>query len=350
MVRTSKLKIGYSPQVADMSHPADRRRLITWAELRGHKITTDLSARVDAIFLSGRADFAKIPEYLGRAPVIIDLIDGYLDDAGLVNDYARGVGKVVLGQISGPPQRYRTILSRAISLASATVCASVEQKDRISIFTNNCHVILDFHEEFPFLPFSELKDKRGHLMWEGQAFTASGLQTLSQVFTHLIKQEGISLAAVTDISSPRYFGHYGHRLTIDRIKPIPKLFGRDFEIIDWSIANVIENAKRSNVSIIPLDNDNFLNSLKPENRLLIMWRLGLPCLVSPTLAYSRVMKEAGLDSICQTEKDWEIKLIETLRSASLQRVIVEKGQAYIREKHSLAGTLNKWDEVFEGVL
>ena len=81
-----------------------------------------------------------------------------------------------------------------------------------------------------------------------------------------------------------------------------------------------------------------------------MWRLGLPCLVSPTLAYSRVMKEAGLDSICQTEKDWEIKLIETLRSASLQRVIVEKGQAYIREKHSLAGTLNKWDEVFEGVL
>lgn len=333
-----------------MSHPADRRRLITWAELRGHEIITDLSERVDVICLSGRADFGKIPQYLERVPVIIDLVDGYLNDAGLVSDYARGVGKVVLGQISGAPQRYRTILSRAISQASATICASVEQKDPISSFTKNCHVILDFHEEFPFLPFSELKDKRGHLLWEGQAFTASGLKKLSQVFTHLIKQEGISLSAVTDISSPRYFGHYGHRLTIDRIKPIPKLFGRNFEIINWSIANVIENAKRSNISIIPLDDDNFLNSLKPENRLLIMWRLGLPCIVSPTLAYSRVMREVGLDSICQTEKDWEVKLIETLRSASLQRDMVEKGQAYIREKHSLAATLNKWDEVFEGVL
>jgi hypothetical protein len=346
----ASLRIGYSPQVPDLSHPADRRRLVYWAHKRGHTITQDLNSRVDVIVLAGRSDFAKVGAYKAKAPVIIDLIDGYLGSENPIVDLARGLGKIGTSQLSGIPKRYSKVLSQAIAQADATICASVEQNYLIGRITNNSHIILDFHEEFPFIPFSENFFEQRHLLWEGQAFTAGGLKSLEKVFLRVIQKQPIALNLVTDIETPRILGQFGVISTINRLGKLPKILGQGFTLTPWSIPNVISSARKSMFSIIPLDPKNVLNPLKPENRLLIMWRLGLPCLTSPTLAYERVMEEAGLDSICRSDREWLSKLEEFISSPSLRRDNVQKGQTYIHEKHKESETLNRWDKAIESVL
>ena len=332
-----------------MSHPADRRRLVYWAQKRGHTITQDLNSPVDVIVLAGRSDFAKVSKYQAKAPVIIDLIDGYLSNQNPTVDLARGLGKVGTSQLSGRPKKYSTVLSQAIAEADATICASVEQNYPISKITNNSHIILDFHEEFPFISFLENSSMPRQLLWEGQGFTANGLKSLEKVFVRIIQKEPIALNLVTDLETPRILGQFGTKSTISRLGKLPKILGQGFALTPWSIPNVITSARNSLVSIIPLDPGNVLNPLKPENRLLIMWRLGLPCLASPTLAYERVMNEAGLDSICRTDREWQSKLEEFISSPSIRRDNVQKGQAYIHEKHNEAETLRRWDEAVESV-
>lgn len=343
------LRIGYSSQVADMSHPADRRRLVYWAKQRGHVIIQNLTSPVDVIVLSGRSNFAKVSEYREKAPVVIDLIDGYLKNDNPLVDLARGLGKIGTGQLSGKPRKYSAALSQAISQANATICASEEQRKPIKELTSNSHVILDFHEEFPFLPFSERVSRRNQLLWEGQAFTANGLKSLESVLLRISQKTPIALSVVTDLEAPRILGQFGRRNTLDRIGNLPLVLGQDFKLTSWSIPNVVCEAQNSLISIIPLDPKNVLNPLKPENRLLIMWRLGLPCLVTPTLAYERVMREADILSVCETEVDWQNKLEELISMPSIRREIVEKGQTYIRKKHNAVDTLARWDEAIESV-
>ena len=76
----SKLRIGYFPNRPDMGHPADRRRLVYWAKLRGHELIQDLDKKHDVLVLSGRANFTHWAKMENRSPLILDLVDGYLGD------------------------------------------------------------------------------------------------------------------------------------------------------------------------------------------------------------------------------------------------------------------------------
>lgn len=345
-----KLTIGYSSQVPDLSHPADRRRLVHWANQRGHTITTNLNAKVDLYVLSGRANFGNVEELQKKAPVIIDLIDGYLVNEKASIDFFRGFGKIASRQISGRARRYSTILSEAISLSDATICATVEQQEPISKLTKNSHVILDFHEEFPFLPFKDSSFSQKGLLWEGQAFTVDGLTQLEPLLINMSQNLGFGLSVVTDLKSPRYLGRYGTKNTLDRLGNLPNSLGDHLVVRPWSVSNVIEEASKSCISILPLKPSNPLNTLKPENRLLIMWRLGLPCITTPTFAYNRVMKEAEVPGICSTFEEWQTKIHELAFDVGARREMVEKGQSYIRQNHELNKTLHRWDEAIGSVL
>ena len=74
----TKLKIGYWPLSKRMDSAGDRRRLIFWAEARGHSIVTDLSSKVDVIVASENADFNSSFFEKKNTPIIFDLVDAYL--------------------------------------------------------------------------------------------------------------------------------------------------------------------------------------------------------------------------------------------------------------------------------
>ena len=348
----SKLKIAYSPQSPDLGHPVDRRRLVYWANKRGHELTTDLDQKADVLVLSGRADIIAWTRKQNRPPVILDLVDGYLGAENFWRDWIRGAGKVLSGNISGVPRPYREIVSEACTLAQAVVCETVEQKSTILPFCKNVHSILDFHEEFPMISINRESAaiNSPSLMWEGLPFTAKGLLLLENAFREIRKSQPITLEMVTDLTYPLLLGRFFYRRTEGILGNIPEILGSDFKLTKWSLESVVNTAKKSRISVLPLDPNAPLNPLKAENRLLMMWRVGLPVLASPSLAYSRVMAATGLEGICSTPSEWSDKIVEMLESPERRLNSVERGQQYIRDTHSEALLLKTWDALFESVL
>jgi glycosyltransferase involved in cell wall biosynthesis len=346
------LRIGYSPNSASLTHPADRRRIVYWAKERGHEIVLDLEANYDVLVLSERADLTRYSSERKQSPVIIDLVDGYLGHEDLWRDWLRGCGKVLTGQNSGTPRPYRKIVGEACQLAQAVVCETLEQRETILPYCRNTHAILDFHEEFPMLPFSAKSEIRNYpaLLWEGLPFTAKGLLLLEEAFSEILKTKSISLEMVTDLNYPAFLGKYFYQPTNKIIGEIPTKLGENFNLTKWTLEHVVEAAMRSHISVLPLDPHGTLNPLKAENRLLMMWRLGLPVVASPSLAYSRVMREIGINGICQDPNEWLIKISTLMDSIELRKESVEKGQQYIRDTHSKEKVLTAWDTLFESVL
>ena len=347
-----QLKIGYSPQSPDLRHPVDRRRLIYWANKKGHQVVTDLNQEIDVLVLSSRSDLTYWSRKTNRPPIILDLVDGYLGSEYLWRDWARGTGKVITGQVSGFPRPYREIISEACALSQAVICETLEQETTILPFCKNVHSILDFHEEFPMLSFNEHSAAANFptLMWEGLPFTAKGLLQLREAFTALSKNAKVSLEMVTDLTYPLFLGRFFYQSTEKILENIPKILGENFHLNKWSLDTVISTAQKSHIAVLPLDPLGTLNPLKAENRLLMMWRVGLPVLASPSLAYSRVMATTELDGICSTPAEWREKIIQMVEAPELRKASVERGQQYIRDTHSETLLLKAWDNLFESVL
>ena len=348
----SSLKIGYIPNSPDIGHPADRRRVVYWAKKRGHEIVLDLTRKHDVLLLSGRADLTRWSELRNRPPLILDVVDGYLGNEHLWRDWIRGSSKVLTGHNSGTLRPYRRIVGDACQLAQAVVCETVEQRETILPFCSNTHTILDFHEEFPMLHFNrDVKSENfPAVMWEGLPFTAKGLLLLEKAFLEITKTQPISLEMVTDLHYPLFLGKYFSQKTEKILQSIPKTLGKRFKITEWNLEAVVQAAGRSHLAVLPLDPSGALNPLKAENRLLMMWRIGLPTLVSPSLAYMRVMKACELDGVCNSSGEWQEKIIELMNSVELRQDSVERGQQYIRDTHSEKIVLEAWDKLFESVL
>lgn len=346
----TKLRIGYVPNSSNLSAPADRRRLVYWANARGHQVVTDLSQSVDVIVLSGRANFATFSRDL-RTPVILDLVDGYLARESFVKDLIRGILKVADKQLTGLPKPYTSFVQDICSSASAVICSSEEQRVMIEKYSRNVHEILDSHDEISFLPFSSHSNAYPKsILWEGLPVTLGGVLSISKVLIQKNQLDGLEINFVTN---EKYFKFLGKYLSQSSFKLLTKQLGEmvtEKNVVPWNVKNLTSYAKISSGAILPVLLANPIQKLKPENRLLIMWRLGLPTLTSNTPAYSRLAEKTGLDLICDSEEDWQNKLNLVLSDRKYAAEMVLTGQDYLYKNHSATHLLRKWDAAIESVL
>lgn len=348
-----KIRIGYVPISHDLSSPGDRRRVAFWAKSRGHQIVLDLNEPFDVLLLSERSNLSAYGKVAGGRPIVFDLVDGYLASESLLHDWLRGTSKVAAGQLSGTPKPFTKFVQNLCSQTSAVICSSPEQRQMILPFSNNVHVILDSHEEIPLLPFARPKlnsKQTPHILWEGMPATLGGVGEIRGALATLQERHGIHLDFVTDPTYHRLLGKFFSTNTSSLLRRRLQDVYAVSEIIPWSQSNLVDAAQRSSVAIIPIQLQNKLQYMKPENRLLIMWRLGLPCLTSSSPAYKRVALSAGTDTLCETPKQWESQLSRILEDHEFAKDVVAKGQAYLAENHNSEILLSKWDRAFQSVL
>ena len=208
-------------------------------------------------------------------------------------------------------------------------------------------VILDSHEEFPMIEPELIRKESFPWLWEGMPYTLDAIRELKLAFEEI---EDLGMNVVSDREFFRILGRYFPMST-------EKLIGRclnghesRISLASWTQENLVRLAQDSSIAVLPIDMQDPIQVYKAENRLLIMWRLGLPCLVSPTLAYSRVMNSIGENLICNSTVEW-LNKITLLRDSDGHRYeIVEKGQQYLRDFHSSEILLNKWDSLIEATL
>jgi len=346
-----KMKICYLPFDYNLKSPGDRRRTVFWAQKRGHEVTFNLEEKCDLIVVTEKSNFRNSQIQKNGAPVIFDLIDGYLSPENSLVDFMRGFTKKLDGQISGSIMRFSKHVAYMASLANAVVCSSVEQRQIISKLNNNTHIILDSHSEIPLLKFREKERDPKHLslFWEGLPYTAYGLKLLNPTFEELNTQINLTLNCVTDNDYYRLLGKYWKISTLRYLKRQLTLPPENINLYSWTIKNLISIAYQSNLALLPISTTIPMQRLKPENRLLIMWKLGLPCLTSDSPAYARIEAETNVSIVCKSQSDWQ-ESIHQYMDADFANTQVIRGQQYILNNHNDEVLLSKWDSVAESVL
>ena len=348
-----KLKIGYWPLSANLKSAGDRRRVVFWAQARGHEIITDLSQNVDVLLASEKADFNSVAFTNPKTPLIFDLIDAYLSPLNSNDDLARGVAKRLSGQISGGIKPFSHHVKDFCLNADAVICSSIEQERIIKPYNLNTHVILDSHEEIPIIDAKLLKPKTGReirILWEGQPTTIRGVRQISSTLTQLARANTIKFDFVTDESYFQFLGKYIKRRTLTLLKKDLSEIFSEVSLTPWTLSNLSASAMQSTIAMIPIDLSVPMQLLKPENRLLIMWRLGLPCLTSPSPAYVRVSNQAGVNAACEDSGTWLLNFNRLHDDLSFAYNEIVQGQNYLHDYHTRTILLGKWDRAIESVL
>jgi hypothetical protein len=351
--RVRKLKIGYWPLSENLRATGDRRRLIFWANTRGHEIVTNLDRNVDVTVATINADFNSPHIQTKNVPLIFDLVDAYLSPLSRCDDLARGFAKRFSGQVSGVVKPFSHHVRDLCRLSDAVICSSPEQEEVIKQHNFNTHVILDSHDEISFI--NPIRDKaqktdRQKLLWEGQPATIRGVKNVYPSLLGLARTYNLDFDFVTDKNYFLLLNKYLKKSTLELLKKDLHGIANRVNVIPWSPSNLVDRAQKSAVAMIPIDLTIPMQRLKPENRLLIMWRLGLPCLTSPSPAYVRVANQAGVNSICYNQKEWIENFIQILEDPNFAYSQSLAGQSYVRENHNTKILLKKWDSAFDSVM
>ena len=230
--------------------------------------------------------------------------------------------------------------------ADAVVCSTEEQRTEIGRLCANVHVILDVQDS----AVRERKREYGlgstvNLFWEGLPYNLDGFRSLDSVLRELSRERSVAIHLMTLPSFGRWSGRVGRINTADLAA---RRFDRAY-VYQWNAPLLSRVATGCDLAVIPLDLANPFARGKPENKLLLMWRMGLPALVSRTPAYARAMHDAGLEMTCQDEGQWRERLRAYLTDEDARRQAAEQGHAFAVREHSAERIFARWDRVLESV-
>ena len=345
----TNLSIGYVALSQNYEQPGDKRRFVHYARSRNLTFEiADPSKRYDLVILSQSADLSVWCDYdLGGAKVVYDFIDSYLAiPTNEIKGRLRGLAKFITGKSKYLRLNQRIAIESMCLRSDAVICSTEEQAKDISPFCNNVHQVLDVHSSVHKRTKNDYKSgKVFNIVWEGMADNAYQFNFLKSVFAELEKRHEIALHLVTDLSYKRYGGRYGKTYTRDVVKGLCKRV----YIYEWNEFMCSEIICSSDLAIIPVDLMNPLVRGKPENKLLLFWRMGVPVITSATPSYERAMKEAGLDMTCRNKIEWIEMLDKYIMSQESRQVAGIAGGKIANENYSEDKTLRQWDEVFQSI-
>ena len=155
------------------------------------------------------------------------------------------------------------------------------------------------------------------------------------------------LNILTNLNGYRYMNKYQEINLVKMMSKQLKSKNLNTNLLQWSVNALVTHAQESTIGVIPISGFKGYNHLKAENRLLIMWRLGLPVLTSPLASYRRVMVNAEIDGICVDREEWNKKLSNLFKSSDMREEFISKSRLYLEKRHNLNDILKKWDFVLE---
>jgi hypothetical protein len=349
------LRFAYIPYRTGSNSPGDRRRFprvareygLNWEEYREDQ-------EYDVVYATSNADltsFHRIPP--GGPKLVFEMVDSYLDVEGFdPKGLIRGIGKWVLKHHAHLEWSYGRTVRRAAARADLVVCSTAEQKQEYDKLNSNVHAILDMHDEIG-LPNSQAAPEPSeefHLFWEGIGLTVNQFHVVAPVLQALSREMPINLHLVTDLT---YKAINAPIPPFSTKRLIEKTLGPDvkFFMSEWNPFTVRALAARCHLGLIPLDHERPLYRAKPENKLLIMWRLGLPVVTSATSAYKRVMAEyGGPDWSCHGTDDWDRNLREALGSTAQRLKARDAGLRYVTETVSVDSLMQSWVQALGSLL
>lgn len=315
----SSALIGYAGYARSCTGPGDRRRFLAYAKQRGLSFRHPaLDDDCELVVVTQSADLpgwtARKRKAGNKLHLVLDLVDAYFQESRLAPRLLMGIGRYYERRDSRLSPDFLETLRRACSVADGILCSTLEQREIILRYNDNVEVSFDWFGDELCPPKREYgRGRRLKLVWEGQAVTLRNVQELREPLNTL--KDEVELHVVTDETVPRWLRRYGRHPSRDLLNGIecPIILSR------WDKADFSRRIIDADVAIIPMDLDHPIIRAKPENKLVLFWKLGMPVLVAPTPAYRRAMGAAGLDMLCETPADW-LAHLRSLAAAPPERL------------------------------
>jgi len=341
------LRVGYVPYSDSLESPGDRRRFGYYARKRGIKFEiADPDKKYDLVVLCARADIGVWSQY-PDAKLVYDLIDSYLAiPRSSIKGQLRGLFKFLSGQSRYLQLDYWKSVSNMCARADAVVCSTLEQQNDILRFCQNVHMILDAQMDVVRIGKTDYSaGSTFRIVWEGLPYTLGSLALMRPVLEKLRLKFPVEMHVVTDREYWRYMARYGKVNTVEEAERI--LPGVVFH--EWNESDCADIICSCDLAVIPLALDDPFSAGKPENKLLLFWRMGMPAVTSASPAYLRAMHAAGMDFAIKDEVGWVSKIERLAGSQDARREAGELGKAYADREFSEASLLARWDAVFASV-
>lgn len=352
MANWKALSVGYAPYTQDYSAPGDRRRFCYYAEKRGISYETADPARTyDLLVVSPGADITQWCRYgKGKTRVIYQTIDAYLStNIWELKSAIRGTAKYVLGHHRHLEMDYRTAIKKMCLRADAVICSTEEQRLDVLPFCDNVHIILDFHTK----AIRQTKQDYSlggtfNLAWEGLGENVVMLGVIREALQEVSRLCPVSVHCVTDLTYRKMNGPVRPSQTRDLARRT--LAGIRSYLYEWNEEMFAAICTSCDAAVVPVPLEVPLFRGKPENKLVLFWKMGLPTVVSASPANMRAMEICGQDLSCVTSADWVDRLTRLATSESERRRVGQEGRQFAEERYGEANMLKQWDSVFESVL
>lgn len=347
MKRLSEARIGYGGYSRDFSRPGDRRRFSAYARQRGLAYEyPSIERDYDLVFISQNADLTGWTERKrregDRLRLVVDLVDPYFEQKRLDERLLKGIGRYVERRDSRLSIDFRRTLQAVCRAADGVLCSTPEQRETILEYNPNVEISFDWFDEELGPPKRDFtREGRLKLVWEGQAGTLQSMQTLRGPLNAL--RDKVELHVVTDPSVPRWYGRLGTLPATDLLDGIEC----PIRLTPWQKETFSAHITAADLAVIPMDLTHPMFAKKPENKLVLLWKLGMPVLAGPTPAYRRAMGAAGLDMICETEREWTERLAALAEApAGTLAALASRGNGHALSAYSEAAFRAPFDRLF----
>ena len=339
------LQIGYVPLSKSFQAPGDRRRFIFYAQKNNLNFEiAEPTKKYDLVVLTQGADLSVWPYYeRDGTKVIYDFIDSYLAASkNEIRGNLRGLAKYISGAHQNLVINHRSSIEAMCRRADAVICSTEEQARDISRFSMNVHQILDIQSTLNANIKTDYQSGDVfNIVWEGLGTNSYQVRTLKGVFAELQKKYKIALHLVTDVKYKKFLGKYWDIHALDVVSGLAdQVF-----VYDWNELTCSGIITSCDLAVIPIDMSNPIAIGKPENKLLLFWRMGMPVITSATPVYKRVMNESNVRMACQTEQEWYDNIEAMILSGSLRKRTGVAGNEFVQGRYSEARTLAEWERV-----
>lgn len=347
MIDYKKVRVGYVPYSTLLDSPGDLRRFVFYARHRGIPIEiADPEKKYDVVVVSGSADLSLWAHYR-HSPILFDYIDSYFAVHPMsLRGLLRGPAHFFTGRSKRLQLSFRKSMEKMFRRADAVMCATPEQREQVLPYCRDVHTILDSHSSYNSIKTSYTTQDTFRLVWEGQPANVEHFKGIAKALKSVGERQKLELHLVTGSRYFRFLGNVWSRNTLDVARSIFK----PVYLHQWDILSSPALIVSCDMAVIPLPLDDTFNAGKPENKLLLFWKMGVPAVVSATPSYSRAMRGAGLFMDCRTTEEWERTLNKYIKDEGSRREAGIRGKAFANAHHGDEKLLAQWDALFSSVL
>lgn len=333
---------------ASLSAPGDRRRFAAYARARNLPFEPARpDERYDLVVLSEASDITAWRDYR-HGKIAYDLVDSYLAvPRTSLKQWMRGAVWYAIGRHRHLRLDYWAAVRDMCMRADAVICTTDEQKAHIQRYRSNVHIVLDLHGSVVRTVKSNYQSSEPfNLVWEGLPSNLPQLLTIRDVLRDAHKRRPVILHVVTDPDRPRFLGRIG---CIHSLECARRAFDH-VRLYPWDEASASDIICGADLAVIPIDLSDPFVAGKPENKLLLFWRMAMPVIASATPAYRRAMRQAGLeDCACSGPGDWAAALERMMADEGLRRRAGQSGREAADRTYNSASLLARWDALFASI-